>query len=249
MFYTYAHYTPQGRLFYIGKGQGGRAHAFYKRGSHWNNVVAKYGEPKVEILANWDDETSAFDHEKLLISCFCDMGMQLCNKTEGGEGTSGYKHTLEQRENNRKARLGKPVWNAGIPCREETKIKLSIVKAGSVPWNKNIPSGLKHSEEFKQKISALHKGNKWRQGLPTSAKQKQVASQLGKGNKYAAGNTNNRRWRWVGTSIEDGSTIVFIGSIALNDAGFQHANVIKCLNGTRKSHKGYTWVKEPLENS
>jgi hypothetical protein len=35
----------------------------------------------------------------------------------------------------------------------------------------------------------------------------------------------------------------------LNDAGFQHANVIKCLNGTRKSHKGYIWHKEPLENT
>ena len=81
-----------------------------------------------------------------------------------------------------------------------------------------------------------------------TAKQKQVTSQRTKGNKHAAGNTNNRRWRWVGTSIEDGSTIVFIGSIALNNAGFQHANVIKCLNGTRKSHKGYTWSKEPLEN-
>ena len=248
MFYTYAHYTPEGRLFYIGKGQGVRAYAFYQRGSHWNNIVKKYGEPKVEILADWDDEASAFEHEKFLITCCRDLDVRLCNKTDGGEGASGYKHTAEQRENNRKARLGKPVWNAGVPCREETKLKLSMAKLGTTPWNKGIPSGLKHTEDFKQKLRERHTGNTWRAGKPASEKQKQIASQLSKGNKHAAGNTNNRRWKWVGTNIEDGSVVLFIGSIALNAAGFQHANVIKCLNGTRKSHKGYTWHKELLEN-
>jgi len=196
VYYTYAHYTPNKNLFYIGKGNGRRAYIFHKRNNHWNNVVKKHGKPEVQILAHWNTEAEAFDHEKLLISCFKDMGHTLCNMSEGGEGASGPKH----------------------------------------------------SEEFKQRIRELHTGSTWNLGRPTSAKQKQVASQLGKGNKYAAGNTNNRRWRWVGTSIKDGSTVVFIGSIALNDAGFQHANVIKCLNGTRKSHKGYTWSKEPLEN-
>lgn len=197
MYYTYAHYTPNKNLFYIGKGNGRRAYIFHKRNNHWNNVVKKHGKPEVQILAHWNTEAEAFDHEKLLISCFKDMGHTLCNMSEGGEGASGPKH----------------------------------------------------SEEFKQRIRELHTGSTWNLGRPTSAKQKQVASQLGKGNKYAAGNTNNRRWRWVGTSIKDGSTVVFIGSEALNKAGFQHANVIKCLNGTRKSHKGYTWAKEPLENT
>jgi len=187
VFYTYAHYTPDKNLFYIGKGNGRRAYIFHKRNNHWNNIVKKHGKPEVQILAHWNTEAEAFDHEKLLISCFKDMGHTLCNMSEGGEG----------------------------------------------------PTGLKHSEEFKQKIRELHTGSTWNLGRPTSAKQKQVTSQRTKGNRYAAGNTNNRRWKWVGTSIEDGSTVVFIGSFALNDAGFQH---------TRKSHKGYTWSKEPLEN-
>jgi hypothetical protein len=197
VYYTYAHFTPNKNLFYIGKGNGRRAYIFHKRNNHWNNIVKKHGKPEVQILAHWSTEAEAFDHEKLLISCFKDMGHTLCNMSEGGEGASGPKH----------------------------------------------------SEEFKQRIRELHTGSTWNLGRPTSAKQKQVASQLGKGNKYAAGNTNNRRWRWIGTSLEDGSTVVFIGSFALNNAGFQHANVIKCLNGTRKSHKGYTWSKEPLENT
>jgi len=248
MFYTYAHYTPQGRLFYIGKGQGERANAFYKRGIYWNNVVKKYGTPKVEVLASWDTETEAFEHEKLLISCFKDMGYKLANLTDGGEGTSGYKHTDEQRENNRKARLGKPTWNIGIPCREETKLKLSIVKSGSVPWNKGIPSGLKHSEEFKQKLSDIHKGNKWRQGIPASTKQKAIASALSKGNNYSVGNTAQRKWVWVGTNVITGEVVKFIGEKEMKAAGIQHSNVIKCLNGQRKSHKGYTWHRELWEN-
>jgi hypothetical protein len=214
VFCTYAHYTPQGTLFYIGKGSNERRpHYLQGRNNYWNKVVAKYGKPKVEVLARWQTEVEAFEHEKLLITCFRDLGFKLCNLTDGGDGTSGYKQTPEHREKNRLAGLG----------------------------NKRA-LGHKVSEASRKLMGAD------KIGKPTSAKQKQVASQLGKGNKYAAGNTNNRRWKWIGTSLEDGSTVVFIGSIALNDAGFQHANVIKCLNGTRKSHKGYTWVKEPLEN-
>lgn len=215
MFVTYAHYTPQGRLFYIGKGSGkARAHYFSGRNNYWNKIVAKYGRPSVQILADWDTEEEAFSHEVLLINCFRDMGYELANLTDGGDGTSGYKQTEEHKEKLRIARTGKPI----------------------------------HTEEFKQKLSNLHKGNKWRQGRPTSAKQKEAARKIFIGNNYAAGNTNNRKWKWIGTDIKTGTTIEFIGSLELNKAGFQHANVIKCINGKRKSHKGYTWTKELLEN-
>jgi hypothetical protein len=197
MFCTYAHYTPQGRLFYIGKGSEKRAHSKAGRNDYWRKVVNKYGHPDVQILANWGTEREAFDHEILLISCFKDLGHQLCNLSSGGEG----------------------------------------------------PSGLKHSKEFKQKISALHKGNKWRLGLPTSARQKAIASQVHKGTAHAAGNTNRRKWIWVGTDIKTGEIVKFVGFNELAAAGIQHANVIKCINGARKSHKGYTWAKEKWEGS
>ena len=192
MFCTYAHYTPQGRLFYIGKGSEKRAHSKAGRNNYWQKVVAKYGSPDVQILASWGTEREAFDHEILLIDCFKELGHKLCNLSNGGEG----------------------------------------------------PSGLKHSEEFKQRISTLHKGNKWRQGLPTSARQKAIASQVHKGNKYSVGNTNRRKWVWIGTKIITSKVVSFEGSNALATAGFQHANVIKCISSTHKSHKGYTWKKE-----
>lgn len=197
MFYTYAHYTSDGRLFYIGKGHGRRAYCFHKRNNYWNNIVAKYGKPVVKIIAEWITEAEALAHEIELIAQYRNEGIELCNLTDGGDGTSG----------------------------------------------------LKHSEEFKARISTLHKGNKWRQGLPTSAKQKAIASMLSKGNTYAAGNTANRTWIWVGTDIKTGDVVKFIGEKEMKKAGLQHANIIKCLNGERKSHKGYTWHREAWSNA
>jgi NUMOD3 motif len=214
MFLTYAHYTPQGRLFYIGKGSSERrAHYFGGRNNYWNKVVAKYGKPDVQILAHWDTEEEALSHEVLLISCFREMGHQLCNITDGGEGTSGYVHTEEHRRKNSLAKLGKPAtWNIGRKHTEETKLKISIAQTGKI----------------------------------ASDKQRQVASQVHKGNKYSAGNTAQRKWKWVGVDA-NGIEHVFVGEQALKDAGLSHANIIKCINGERKSHKGYTWSKEELE--
>jgi hypothetical protein len=195
VFYTYAHYTPEGRLFYIGKGNGSRAHSHHGRNSYWKNVVKKYGNPDVQILANWETEEEAFSHEVLLISCFKDLGHKLCNLSNGGEG----------------------------------------------------PSGLKHSEEFKEKLRVRHTGNTWRKGFTHSEERKQKISEFFKGSAYTIGNTNARKYMWIGTNIKTNKQINFIGSVALNDAGFNHSNVIKCINGERKTHKGYTWQKESLE--
>lgn len=109
MFYTYAHYKPEGGLFYIGKGKKKRAYQMDGRNSHWNNIVNKYGKPHVELLASWDTEEEAFSHEKLLIASFRDMGFVLANKTDGGEGSSGFKNL---------------VWNKGIKYTEEQKSKI-----------------------------------------------------------------------------------------------------------------------------
>jgi hypothetical protein len=185
------------------------------RNNYWNKIVAKYGKPTVQVLAEWKTEAEAFDHEKFLIACLRVMGYELANLTDGGDGTSGYKQTLEHKQKLRESRLGVAI----------------------------------HSEEFKEKIRQTHLGSKWNLGRPTSAKQKLIASATHYGNKHAEGNTNNRKWVWIGTHIETGEVIRLVGEQAMKDAGVQHANVIKCLNGERKSHKGYTWRRELWENS
>ena len=135
MFYTYAHYKPQGGLFYIGKGSQDRAYIMYGRNPRWNNVVNKYGKPHVEILADWETEKEALDHEALLIECFRDMGFEIANIANGGQGTAGFSH---------------PAWNKGIPISEEQRIKLRNAKLGTIGNRK----GKKNSPEHRAKIKA-----------------------------------------------------------------------------------------------
>ncbi len=88
MFYTYLHLRESdNKPFYIGKGRGRRAWSHTSRNRKWESTVQKHGL-KVEILAEWSVEQEAFEHEKFLISCFRDMGHELSNMTDGGEGVS-----------------------------------------------------------------------------------------------------------------------------------------------------------------
>lgn len=224
MFCTYAHYTPQGRLFYIGKGGSeARAHYLKGRNNYWNKVVAKYGKPNVQILANWGTEEEAFSHEVLLISCFRELGHKLCNLTNGGEG-----------------QIGMVPWNKGKPWSEEVKLKVSNTKKGTTAWNKGIPL----TEDCKQKLSAaMSEKISWNKGKKHTEEHKRKTG-LAK-----VDNLNCLRYKIVGTNIETGKKVMFIGAKALNAAGFTHTAVYMCINGQRKSHKGYMWAKEILENN
>jgi hypothetical protein len=125
MFYTYAHTKPDGTIFYIGKGQNHRAWKKTRRNKHWKNVIAKYKNYGVEILANWDTEEEAFSHEVLLISCLRDMNHKLVNMTDGGEGTSGRKLTKEHKQKIGDAQRGEKNWAFGKSLSFETKQKIS----------------------------------------------------------------------------------------------------------------------------
>jgi hypothetical protein len=142
VFFTYAHYKPEGGLFYIGKGKRRRAYAMDGRNSHWQNIVNKYGRPTVKLLARWDTEQEAFDHEKLLISCFKDMGFVLANKSDGGEGTSGFKFNDQQRKNLSDAHIGQVAWNRGL-------------KGVQTAWNKGLPIAKKAAQALSVKVSCV----------------------------------------------------------------------------------------------
>lgn len=87
--YTYMHRrASDGAAFYIGKGTGDRAHLHKGRTAHWKNIVARHGL-EVVILAHWPTHGEAFEHEKFLIKCYREMGVKLCNITDGGAGVPG----------------------------------------------------------------------------------------------------------------------------------------------------------------
>lgn len=150
-FYTYAHFRPNGQIFYIGKGSNLRAWTT-RRNAYWKQIVKKNKGFEVKILSYWKTEEEAFEHEKFLISCLKNINIKLANLTNGGEGRSGSilsnetkrkmsmakigkKKTLQHCENIKKAKLG-------IVMPKETKEKISkklsigIVKATNLETKK-----------------------------------------------------------------------------------------------------------------
>lgn len=87
-FYVYLHRRESDNsVFYVGKGMGNRSHSKKNRNNHWRNIVLKNGY-KVEIVQAGMQEWWAFELEKDLIALY---GREnLCNLTDGGEGSSGF---------------------------------------------------------------------------------------------------------------------------------------------------------------
>ncbi len=94
MYYVYVHYKKDsGEPFYVGKGTARRAYRVSGRSMWWQRTVAKHGF-YTEILFEFSTEQEAFNRERSLIDTLCKK-YSLCNLTKGGEGSSGYKQTLD----------------------------------------------------------------------------------------------------------------------------------------------------------
>lgn len=150
-------FKPNGTPCYIGKGFGKRMHYHSKLGdNHHNpylaNIFKKYGNdlPTV-IIKSGMLEKDAFGLECLLISIIGRKDLNqgpLANRTEGGEGTSGVRHSEATI-----ARL--KIIHKGKIQSEESNAKRSVaLKGKSTTWL----TGQKHSEETKAKRMASLKG-------------------------------------------------------------------------------------------
>jgi hypothetical protein len=103
----------------------------------------------------FEKEVDAFEHEKFLISCFRDLGFQLVNLTDGGEGSSGFRLTDETKikigaaSRTRNPSTYKKISEKlkGKKFGEETKLKMSLAKLGK-----------KKSDEHRRNISRAAKG-------------------------------------------------------------------------------------------
>lgn len=186
IFYVYFHYRKDdGKLFYIGKGNGNRAYNTTRRNIYWKRVVEKHGHI-VKIVQDNLSESDAYELEEF---CIIEYGLnKLTNMNYGGKGGNfgyehtpetllklknrskriGYNHSDETREKLRKANIGKT-------ASDETKEKLSKNNAKN-----NLGKHL--SEETKLKISIKNKGNAaWNKGIQCSEGTKKKISNATKG--------------------------------------------------------------------
>lgn len=142
--YQFGSYSFTYEPFYVGKGKGNRwkAHAAealrVKVGSHKDNkirkIIAETGDlPGVEIVAQNLEESEAFELERMMIALIgrADLGKgPLTNKSDGGEGQTGFVHS------------------------EETKALLRRKSAEYVRVHGNGFAGKHHTEEAKAKKRA-----------------------------------------------------------------------------------------------
>jgi|TARA_B110000259_G_scaffold144359_1_gene162571 hypothetical protein len=164
-YYVYQLKTSDGDIIYIGKGTGDRINKHVKIANHKsknrdknpklynkiNSTINKGGYIIPEILFESELEGLCLDEEIRIIT---EIGLKnLCNLTEGGEGTSGYKLSEETKA---KMSASKKGVKRG-PMSEETKAKISASKKGS----KGYWEGKVLSDETKQKMSDIKKGKEF----------------------------------------------------------------------------------------
>ena len=94
-YYTYIHATPEGEVFYVGKGCGHRAFSTGKRPIAWRDMVKNHNGINIKIDSYFETETEAYEREKHLILHYKQNGANLINATDGGLGVSGYCQTPE----------------------------------------------------------------------------------------------------------------------------------------------------------
>jgi hypothetical protein len=92
-FYTYAYLREDRTPYYIGKGQKNRIYRTNRR-----KIKPPKDKSRIIFLKQNLTEEEAFRHEKYMIAVFGrkDLGTGILhNRTDGGEGMSGYKHSEE----------------------------------------------------------------------------------------------------------------------------------------------------------
>jgi len=243
-YYTYAYLRTDKTPYYIGKGKGKRLYDKSRKG-----VKPPKDKSRIILLKQNLTEEEAFKHEIYMIAVFGrkDLGTGILhNRTNGGDGSSGWIATPELRKRMSEYRKGKKL----KPLSKETKQKL-----------REINLGKKHNEEAKAKMSASHKGKKRK---PHSTKTKKQLSLLKQGifdgNKNPMfGKTHNKETKLKMSEkaksrsrvrysklyefvSPNGEKIIEFTTIFdfCSKNNLRHDCMNKVLHGKRKSHKGWT---------
>ena len=192
--YVYEHWRlDRDECFYVGKGRKNRAYIRSGRNSHWHNIVAKLERIgsgyEVRIVQTGLSEDEAFFLEKERIAFWQDKS-DLCNKTSGGDGISGYKHTEKTKQKMSELASKRPGVKSmlGKKHTKETKEKMSLAKKG-------VPKTPEHAA----KVGLAHKGKFFRHSEETRAKM----SKLFKGRKLSEKARENMRLGWVKRKSDD----------------------------------------------
>lgn len=148
-FYVYIHKKPDGTPFYVGKGHGRRAYKFNGRNPYHQSILDKYKNQIIVEIVNCENESQAFDLEKIYVKQLREQGYRLANMTDGGEGVCGFKMNPETKER--------------INAINRTKIRSAEFKEMVSKQWKGVKRG-PQSETHKQRNAEAKRGNTFRRG-------------------------------------------------------------------------------------
>ena len=103
-------------IFYVGMGTIKRAKCHCGRNKLWNRISKKHGYT-VQIICNNLTSQEAKLIERILIRKYREMGMELCNFTDGGDGRLGWIPS-DKWKNNMKMMMAGNSYGLGKPSRE-----------------------------------------------------------------------------------------------------------------------------------
>ena len=171
-YYTYAYLREDKTPYYIGKGKGYRIYRKDRR------IKPPKDKSRIIFLKKNLTEEEAFKHEIYMIDVLGrkDLGTGILhNRSDGGEGVSGFIHSEKTKIKMSEARKGEKNYNYGKTFSEETRRKLSDAQKGRT-----------HSEETKIKMSEAKKGeNHYLYGKTHSEETKIKMSETQKGKTFS----------------------------------------------------------------
>jgi hypothetical protein len=179
IYYVYIYLREDNTPYYVGKGSRSR---YIDKQKH---TVKLPPRERIKFVAENLTEHEAFNLEKELIVKYGrkDLGTGILrNLTDGGEGSSGYRHTNETKEK-----------MAIIKQSKEYREKMSLAKKGYKPSLETIEkikksnTGKSHTQETKEKIGKAN-------SRPCTDEQRKKLSEAAKGNPKPKVECCGRMW-------------------------------------------------------
>lgn len=156
-YYVYEHWRlDRDECFYVGKGKGNRAYCMKYRNRHHKAIMAKAFREgfavEVKIVSSGLTEQEAFNLEIERICFWRNAGCDLSNITNGGEGTSGFRHSKKTKEKLSNLNKGSTSYWKNKHLTDEAKAKLSAIgKKRGAP---------KLTKDQQEKVAEWHRGKK-----------------------------------------------------------------------------------------